>query len=83
MTLYSVRNTSGDTLWFPSKKAAKRHQIDNNRADRKAEKEYKKDQQTDGDFSAFQSTKCDPPIMHKIKSGKASMVDFLNNQMGG
>ena len=83
MTLYSVRDSDGNTLRFTSKKAAKRHQIDHNRADRKAAKEYKKNNKTDGDYTGFLKNACDDPIIHKVEKGKANMVTFLNSQTGG
>ena len=83
MTLYSVRDSDGNTLWFTSKKAAKRHQIDHNRADRKAAKEYKKNNKTDGDYTCFLKNAFVDPIIHKVDNCKSNMFTFLNSQTGG
>ena len=83
MTLHSVRDTDGNTLWFPSKKAAKRHQVDHNRADRKAAKDYKKENKGNPEAMGYSSVTCMDPKIHKVEKGKANMVTFLNSQTGG
>ena len=83
MTLYSVTSTDGKTMWFSSKKAAKRHKIDHNRKDKAASKEYKKENKGNPDAIGYESVVCYDPKAHHIDRGKPNMIKFLNEITGG